>query len=86
MLLINESEMFDSKLYIEYKLNLNWIALHYENLLLYYENKYVAVKDKNVIDSDHELQKLVRRIESDSTCVWKTMAILHINRKRKSFY
>lgn len=85
MLLINESEVFSSTLYNEYKLNLNWIALHYENLLLYYENKYVAVEDKNVVDSDHNLQKLLKRIESDRNYVWKMMAILHVNRKRKSF-
>ena len=85
MLLINELYEYDSKLFAEYKSNLDWIALNYQDLLLLYENKYVAVKDKNVIDSDAELQTLLKRIESDQAFVWKTMTVLFINRDRRGF-
>lgn len=84
MLLINESYEYDSKLFEEYKSNLNWIALNYQQLLLSYENKYVAVKDKKVIDSDRSLRKLLRRVESAQTSAWKTMTVLYINRDRTS--
>ncbi|HKR74991.1 MAG TPA: hypothetical protein VJR94_12865 [Candidatus Nitrosocosmicus sp.] len=85
MLLINESVEYDSKLYEEYKLNLNWIALHYEDLLLRYENMYVAVNDKVVIDSDSELQTILKRLESNKECAWNTLVVLHILRERTSF-
>ncbi|MDR4491526.1 hypothetical protein [Candidatus Nitrosocosmicus sp. SS] len=52
MLLINESEEYNSRIFETYKLNLNWIAIHYEKLLLEYENQFVAVNDKKVFDSD----------------------------------
>lgn len=85
MLLINELYEYDSKLFAEYKSNLNWIALNYQDLLLCYENKYVAVKDKKVVDSDHTLQNLLKRIESGQACAWKTMTVLFINQNRTGF-
>ena len=85
MLLINESVEYNSKLYEEYKLNLNWIALHYHDLLLSYENNYVAVHNKSVIDSDPNLQELLKRLESNQVGAWNTLAVLNINRERSSF-
>ena len=63
MALNSKVEASSSNLDQDYKLNLNWINLNYENLLLDYENKYVAVKDKNDIDSDLGFLKLLKRIE-----------------------
>jgi hypothetical protein len=85
VLLINESVEYNSKLYEEYKLNLNWIALHYHNLLLSYENDYVAVHNQRVIDNDPNLQDLLKRLESNQDCAWNTLAVLNINRDRTSF-
>jgi hypothetical protein len=85
VLLIHETVEYDSKFYEEYKLNLNWIALHYQKLLLNHENRYVAVDNKNVIDSDPELKALLKRLESNKECTWKTLAVVHINRERTSF-
>ncbi len=85
MLLINESVEYSSTINYEYNLNLNWIKRNYENLLIYYKDKYVAVKDEMVIDSDQVLQKLLRRIEYDYDSIWNSITIQPINKKRKIF-
>lgn len=85
MLLINESEEYSSRIFETYKLNLNWIAIHYEKLLLEYENHFVAVNDKKVFDSDKNLQRLLKRVESNNSPQWKTIAIMQITQNRKGF-
>ena len=85
MLLINESVEYSSTINYEYNLNLNWIKRNYENLLIYYKDKYVAVKDEMVIDSDQVLQKLLRRIEYDYDSIWNSITIQPINNKHKIF-
>ncbi len=67
----------------QYKLNLNWIKINYNFLLLDYENKYVAVKDEDVIDSDSVLLNLLKRVERNYRTSWKSIAILFINKEHK---
>ena len=67
----------------QYKLNLNWIKINYNFLLLDYENKYVAVKDEDVIDSDSVLLNLLKRVEGNYRTSWKSIAILLINKEHK---
>ena len=67
----------------QYKLNLNWIKINYDALLLGYKNKYVAVKDENVIDSDSVLLNLLKRVECNYKNSWKSIAILPINKEHK---
>jgi hypothetical protein len=52
---------------------------------LSYENNYVAVHNKSVIDSDPNLQELLKRLESNQVGAWNTLAVLHINRERSGF-
>ena len=80
MLIINKSIEFSSNLNDEYNLNLNLVKRNNGNLVLVYENKYVAVKDENVINSDPVFQLLLRRIKFDYDGVWNLIAILPINR------
>ena len=67
----------------QYKLNLNWIKINYDALLLGYKNKFVAVKDKNVIDSDSVFLNLLKRVECNYRHSWKSIAILPINKEHK---
>lgn len=52
MELNSKLEQYRSVVSEKYNLNLYWIKRNYENLLKDYRNKYVAVKDKNVVDRD----------------------------------
>ena len=85
MWIINKSIEYSSNLNDEYNLNLNLVKRNNANLVLVYENKYVAVKDENVIDSDPVFQQLLRSIELDYDGVWNLIAILPINKERKIF-
>jgi hypothetical protein len=85
MLIINKSIEYSSNLNDEYNLNLNLVKRNNGNLVLVYENKYVAVKDENVINSDPVFQQLLRRIEFDYDGVWNSIAMLPINKERKIF-
>ena len=85
MALINKLVQTSSNLNEQYKLNLNWIEINYDFLLLGYKNKYVAVRDENVIDSDSVFLNLLKRIECNYRNSWKSIAILPINKERKIF-
>jgi len=41
-----------------------WIGRHYEGLKREYRDEWVAVLNSGVVDSDHELSKLVERLRS----------------------
>ena len=85
MALTNKLVQTSSNLNEQYKLNLNWIEINYDFLLLGYKNKYVAVRDENVIDSDSVFLNLLKRIECNYRNSWKSIAILPINKERKIF-
>ncbi len=85
MALTNKLVQTSSNLNEQYKLNLNYVKINYDFLLLGYKNKYVAVRDKNVIDSDSVFLNLLKRIECNYRNSWKSIAILPINKERKIF-
>ena len=85
MALTNKLVQTSLNLNERYKLNLNWIKINYDFLLLGYKNKYVAVRDENVIDSDSVFLNLLKRIECNYRNSWKSIAILPINKERKIF-
>lgn len=45
----------------------------------------MAVNDKKVFDSDKNLQRLLKRVESNNSPQWKTIAIMQITQNRKGF-
>ena len=83
MALNNKFYEIDPNLNEQYKLNLNWIKINYNFLILAYKNKYVAVRDENVIDSDSVFLNLIKRVECNYRNSWKSIAIIPINNEHK---
>lgn len=44
--------------------NLEWFSSHLNELLRDYDNKFVAIDNQNVIDSDDNFDALLKRLES----------------------
>lgn len=42
--------------------NFDWFYSNYEELKRDYNNQYVAVKEKRQIDSDYDLERLLKRL------------------------
>ena len=42
--------------------NFDWFYSNYDDLKRDYNNQYVAVKEKRQIDSDYDLERLLRRL------------------------
>ncbi len=42
--------------------NFDWFYTNYEELKRDYNNQYVAVKEKRQIDSDYDLERLLKRL------------------------
>lgn len=43
--------------------NFEWFQSHHEILKEEYESQYVAIKDRKVLDSDNDLERLVKRLD-----------------------
>ncbi|HET6590227.1 MAG TPA: DUF5678 domain-containing protein [Candidatus Nitrosocosmicus sp.] len=43
--------------------NFDWFYSNYEKLRREFSNQYVAVKGRKHIDNDHNLEKLLKRLE-----------------------
>ena len=41
----------------------DWLRKNYESIRKEYKNKFVAVKDKKVIECDEHLEKLMKKLE-----------------------
>jgi hypothetical protein len=57
--------------------NFEWFYSNYDGLRSDYGNQYVAVKDKNQIDNDCNLEKLIKRLNL-SNCD-ESIAIEYVN-------
>ena len=42
--------------------NFKWIHKQYDNLKEKYDNQYVAIKDRKILDKDTNLDRLVKRL------------------------
>jgi N12 class adenine-specific DNA methylase len=58
---ITESDRGFSK-FEKLKDNFDWFYSNYDELKRVYNNQYVAVKEKRQIDSDYDLERLLRRL------------------------
>ena len=85
MALNNEFIETSTDLFEEFNKNLNWINMNYEFLLLYYKNKYVAVRDETLIDSDFVYSNLSKRIKCNYESSWRSIAILAIKEENRIF-
>jgi hypothetical protein len=57
--------------------NFDWFYSNYNELKRYYNNQYVAVKEKRQIDSDYDLERLLRRLNLYNCD--ESIAIEHVN-------
>jgi hypothetical protein len=73
--LIHNKEIEELK---KYKENLEWFQSNYPQLKEQYKGEYVAIKDRNVIAHNSDLQQLLNNIDKDNT----SMVIEHINEQR----
>jgi len=42
--------------------NFEWIHTQYNNLKEKYDNQYIAIKDKRIVDKDRDHDRLVKRL------------------------
>jgi hypothetical protein len=43
--------------------NFEWFSLQYNNLKKDFERRYVAIQEKQVVDSDTNIERLIKRLE-----------------------
>jgi hypothetical protein len=59
----------------QYKKNLNWFNSNYSFLVHQYNNQYVAINNKEVVDFDFHLNRLIERIKINYRNTWFCFAI-----------
>ena len=64
-----------SKVLKQYKENLNWFNYNYAVLRNRYLNRYVAINDKKIVESDRALDKLLERLKTNYHDSWYRFAI-----------
>jgi hypothetical protein len=57
--------------------NFDWFYSNYERLSRNFSNQYVAVKDRNHIDNDHDLERLLKRL--NLTTMDESIVIEYVN-------
>lgn len=43
--------------------NFEWFSLQYDNLKKDFERRYVAIQEKEVVDSDTNIERLIKRLK-----------------------
>jgi uncharacterized protein (DUF1778 family) len=61
--------------------NRGWVDANYMSLTEKYSNRWVAVLDKTVIDSDTDLQKLARRLRKKLGERYSEIAMEYVTKK-----
>jgi hypothetical protein len=64
-----------SKVLKQYKENLNWFNYNYAVLRNRYLNRYVAINDKKIVESDRVLGELLERLKTNYHDSWYRFAI-----------
>ena len=64
-----------SKVLKHYKENLNWFNYNYATTRYRYLNRYVAINDKKIVESDRALDKLLERLKTNYHDSWYRFAI-----------
>ncbi|MFP3984962.1 MAG: DUF5678 domain-containing protein [Candidatus Bathyarchaeia archaeon] len=64
-----------------YEENAKWISEHYEELKKRFRDEWIAVLNGAVIDHDHELNKLVRRLRRRYPTNYNEIAVEYVTAK-----
>lgn len=65
-------------LLLNYEDNAKWLSNNYERLKKKFNNEWVAVLDKTVIDHDPDLAKLVKRLKQQHSKVYNQIAVEYV--------
>ena len=61
-----------------YEENAKWLSSNYEKLKTEFNNQWVAVLDKTIIDHDSDLSKLVKRLRSKYAKAYSEIAVEYV--------
>lgn len=64
-----------------YEENVRWINGHYEKLKQKFNDEWVAVMEKKVVDHDKDLSRLIERLRRTYGEVYDEAAIEYVSRK-----
>jgi hypothetical protein len=64
-----------------YEENVKWLSKSYEQLKKKFNNEWVAVLDKAVIDHDPDLTKLVKQLREHHAKVYNQIAVEYVTTK-----
>jgi len=64
-----------------YEENTKWLCRHYEELKEKFKDEWVAVLDKRVVDPNHDLSMLVKRLRSKYPEAYNKIAIEYVTTK-----
>ncbi len=73
--------MSTTKLIAKAEENSKWVGRNYERLTTQYDEKWIAVSDRQVIDSDKDLKSLVSRLKKNLKEKYPEVAIEYIAKK-----
>lgn len=62
--------------------NTKWLSENYDALQKEFDNEWVAVLNRTVIDHDHELKKLVKRLRTKHSSVYNQIAVEYVTTEK----
>jgi hypothetical protein len=68
----------------DFQINNRWIAENFDKLMQYYNNQWVAVLNKAVVDQDADIKKLVARLKTHYLNVYGQIAVDYISKELAS--
>ena len=66
---------------LNYEDNAKWLSNNYERLKKKFNDEWVAVLDKTVIDHDPDLANLVKRLKQQHSKVYNQIAVEYVTTK-----
>jgi len=63
---------------LKYEENMKWVSKHYEELKRKYMDEWIAVLNETVVDHDHNLNKLVKRLRKNYPMDYNEIAIEYV--------
>lgn len=61
--------------------NAKWLSSHYEELKKRFEDEWIAVLNKTVVDHDRELDRLVKRLRKKYLEAYNEIAVEYVTAK-----